>query len=406
MKRLFLLPLLVSSIASANAENWPGWRGPRGDGTCLEKNVPLHWSAHSNVVWKTELPGAGHASPIVWRDQVFLAAADGDNRILISLDRETGKIRWRKVVVTAPLEKKHSLNSHASSTPATDGTLVYVTFLDRGQMVVAAYDHAGHQRWLVRPGEFQSMHGFCSSPVLFQDKVIVNGDHDGDSYIVAISRNDGSTLWKTMRDNHTRSYCVPIILPLAGRTQMVLSGDKCVASFDPNDGSRHWVIQGPTEQFVASLVYNTSHDILFLTGGFPELHVLGIRPNGRGDVTQTHIAWRSNKGVSYVPSPISFGDYFFIVSDGGIASCFEAVSGRIRWQERLEGDHHASLISANGLIYFLSDAGRMTVVNAKPDFEIVARNDLDEKTFASPAISEGQIFLRSDKHLFCIQEPR
>jgi hypothetical protein len=266
----------------------------------------------------------------------------------------------------------------------------------------AAYDFAGNQRWLVRPGEFHSMHGFCSSPVLFKDKVIVNGDHDGDSYIVALGRKDGATLWKTMRENHTRSYCVPIIRELAGRTQMVLSGDKCVASFDPNDGARHWVIQGPTEQFVASLVYNANRDMLFLTGGFPELHVLGIRPDGKDDVTGTHIAWRSKKGVSYVPSPISIGDYFFIVSDGGIASCFEAATGKMLWQERLEGDHHASLVSADGLIYFLADTGKMTVVKAEPDFQIVARNDIDESTFASPAISEGQLFLRGEKQLFCI----
>jgi outer membrane protein assembly factor BamB len=179
-----------------------------------------------------------------------------------------------------------------------------------------------------------------------------------------------------------------------------------VASFDPNDGSRHWLIQGPTEQFVASLVYNANKDMLFLTGGYPELHILGIRPNGSGDVTQTHVAWRSKKGVSYVPSPISSGDYFFIVSDGGIASCFEAATGKIRWQERLGGDHHASLVSANGLIYFLSDSGRTTVVKANPEFEKVAQNDIGEKTFASPAVSQSQFFLRSDQHLFCIQETR
>jgi hypothetical protein len=276
--------------------------------------------------------------PIVWDDRIFLVTAKDEDRVFLSLDRKTGKILWQRTVVTAPLEKRHTLNSHASSTPATDGTLVYVTFLDRTQMLVAAYDFAGRQRWLVRPGEFYSMHGFCSPPVLFEDKVIVNGDHDGHSYIVALSRKSGATVWKTMRDNHTRSYCVPIIRELAGRSQMILSGDKCVASFDPNDGSRHWLIQGPTEQFVASLVYNANKDMLFLTGGYPELHILGIRPNGLGDITQTHVAWRSKKGVPRFRLSLS-GDYF-IVSDGGIASCFLR-----RRQERLMADRLVAIIT-------------------------------------------------------------
>ena len=245
------------------------------------------------------------------------------------------------------------------------------------------------------------MHGFCSSPVLYKDKVIVNGDHDGDSYIVALSRKDGRTLWKTPRENHTRSYCVPLIRELDGRPQMVLSGDKCVASYDPNNGKLQWMIEGPTEQFVASIVYNDKADLLFVTGGFPDHHILAVKPDGHGNVTKRKIVWRTNRGVSYVPSPISVGDYFFVVSDGGVAHCFEAKTGKIMWQERM-GEHHASLVSAEGLVYFLNDNGEMHVVKAGPKYELIAKNDLGEKTFASPAISQRQIFLRGDKHLFCI----
>ena len=217
---------------TASAENWPCWRGPRLDGTSLEKNVPRHWSATSNVVWRTPLPGVGHASPIVWEDKIFTVAAllDSQERILLCLDRKSGKMLWQRTVLSSPLERKHALNSHASSTPATDGKFVYMAFLDRKEMVVAAYDFEGQPRWQVRPGPFASMHGFCSSPVLFKDNVIVNGDHDGDSYIAALRRADGTTLWKTPRQNQTRSYCAPMIRELAGRTQMILSGDKCVAS--------------------------------------------------------------------------------------------------------------------------------------------------------------------------------
>ena len=361
----------------------------------------------SNVVWQTELPGIGHASPIVWEKKLFTVSAllENKERVLLCLDRVSGKILWQKTVLTAELEGKHNLNSFASSTPATDGKLVYVAFLDFDKMLVAAYDFSGQQKWLVRPGPFASKHGFCTSPVLFKDKVIVNGDHDGDSYIAALSRADGHTIWKTPRQNHTRSYCVPLIRELAGRTQMVLSGDKCVASYDPNNGKLHWMIDGPTEQYVASVVYNEKADLLFMSGGFPEHHILAIKPDGSGNITQTHIKWRTNKGVSYVPSPIAEGNYFLIVSDSGVAHCFDAATGKIFWQERM-GEHHASLVSANGLVYFLNDDGVTQVVKPGNEFQLVAKNELGEKCFASPAISAGKFFLRGDKHLFCIGAPK
>jgi len=401
-KNNWLLLFLLGWPGPVGAENWPCWRGPRLDGTSLEKKVPIHWTATSNIVWKTPLPGAGHASPILWADNLFtVAALNTQERVLLCLDRRSGAIRWQKTVLRSPLEAKHPLNSHASSTPATDGTLIYVAFLDQAEMVVAAYDFTGEQKWLVRPGPFASKHGFCSSPILFKDKVIVNGDHDGESYLVALNQADGKTVWKTPRENHTRSYCVPIIRELAGRTQMVLSGDKCVASYDPNNGKLHWIIDGPTEQYVASLVYSERADLLFMTGGFPDHHLLAIKPDGLGNVTKTKIVWRTNKGVAYVPSPILEGDYLLIVSDSGVAHCFEAATGKLFWQERL-GEHHASLVSADGLVYLLNDDGVMNVVRPGHEFQRLAKNELGEKTFASPAISDGRIFLRGDKSLFCI----
>ena len=388
----------------ARAENWPAWRGPRLDGTSLEKNIPIHWSRDSNVVWKAELPGNGHASPIVWQDRVFTVAVipEEEARVLICLDRKTGERRWQATVVHSPLERKHSLNSHASSTPVTDGSVIYVAFLDRQEMVVAAYDFAGQQKWLARPGRFSSMHGFCSSPILFEDKVIINGDHDGDSYLVALDKRSGKTAWKVPRENKTRSYCVPVIRELAGRTQMILSGDKCVASYDPHDGRRHWIIDGPTEQFVASIVYNERAGLLFVTGGFPDHHILAVKPDGSGNITASDkIVWRTNRGVAYVPSPIAEGDYFLVVSDSGVAHCFEAATGKITWQERM-GEHHASLTSANGLVYFLNDDGVTRVVRPGATYELLAKNELGERTFASPAISDGQLFIRGDRHLYCL----
>jgi outer membrane protein assembly factor BamB len=174
----------------------------------------------------------------------------------------------------------------------------------------------------------------------------------------------GETVWKIDRPNNTRSYVTPIIRQIDGRTQMILSGSKCVASYDPRDGSQHWIIDGPTEQFVASLVYNGK--LLFLTAGYPEHHLLAIRPDGHGNVTRTHVAWRETRGASYVPSPLAVGDYFLVVSDDGIASCFQADTGHRHWQHRLGTHFSASPVTANGLVYFLADDGLMQVVRPVP----------------------------------------
>jgi hypothetical protein len=384
------------------AENWPGWRGPRGDGTSREKNVPVKWSRNQNIAWKTSIPGKGHASPIVWQDNIFVVTAvkEKKQRILLCLNRKNGRILWQRVVIEAPLERINRLNSYASSTPATDGRNVYVSFLDVDKMFIAAYDFDGNNVWKVRPGVFASMHGYCSSPIIWKDKLIVNGDHDGPSYIVALNRATGQTIWKTPRPNKTRSYCAPIIRRIDGRNQMILSGTMCVASYDPDTGRQHWTIDGPTEQFVASLVYNG--ELLFMTCGYPEHYIQAIRPDGHGNVTDTHVLWQKDRDCSYVPSPIVFGPYFLIVSDPGIATCFEAKTGKSLWRKKLGRHYSASLVSADGLVYFLSDKGIMTVVRPGPELDIVARNELGENTYASPAISNGQIFIRAEKHLYCI----
>ncbi|HEV7222204.1 MAG TPA: PQQ-binding-like beta-propeller repeat protein [Pirellulales bacterium] len=403
-----------SFASQAAAENWPGWRGPRGDGSSDEPRVPTQWDGEKqeNIAWKVEVPGSGHASPVIWQDRIFLVSCleEEQDRILLCLDRKSGKTLWQKSVLQSPLEKKHALNSYASSTPTTDGKLVYVTFLEGtqhgeakgAQMAVAAYDLAGEQQWLVRPGPFSSVHGYCSCPVLFEDKLIVNGDHDGDAYLVALDRATGETVWKTPRENKTRSYSTPIIRDFDGRTQMILSGSMSIASYDPRTGSRHWIIDGPTEQFVASMVDNGK--LLFMTAGFPEHHILAVRPDGRGNVTKTHVVWRTKENTSYVPSPIAIGDYFLVVSDEGIASCYEAETGRRTWRQRIGPHYSASLVSAGGLAYFLSDEGVTTIVKPGEEYEAIAINPLGEACYASPAISQGQIFLRAAKHLYAVGE--
>jgi outer membrane protein assembly factor BamB len=417
---LVFLQLSAAVAAESAGENWPGWRGPRGDGSSAETNVPTQWDGPSGkkVAWKSPIPGKGHSSPIVWEDKVFLTTfveGDGDkqkpDRLLLCFDRKSGRELWRQTVIEAPKEKKHTLNSYASGTPATDGNLVYVTFLlpdfgsdsDRtpGDMVVAAYDFEGNQKWLVRPGRFASIHGYCSSPVLFEDKLIVNGDHDGDAYIVALNKQTGEAVWKIDRENKTRSYVTPIIRKIDGRTQMILSGSKCVASYDPQSGKQHWILDGPTEQFVASMVYDGK--LVYLTAGFPERHVLAVDPTGSGKLDDDAIVWRTKKGCGYVPSPVLCDEYFIVAADNGTASCYKARSGELQWMERLGKSYSASLVSANGLVYLVADDGVTKVVRPGPELEVVAENKLGEFCYASPAISRGQIFIRGENTLFCIE---
>ncbi len=396
--------MTAAMVPAVMAEDWPGWRGPRGDGTVHDPAAPVKWTLPENLIWKAPVDGKGHASPIAVGKKLFLVTAveDGQARVLLCLDRETGKELWRRTVLQSPFERVHRLNSRSSSTPCSDGERVYVSFLDEKHMYAAAYGLDGKKLWEVRPGVFSSRHGYCSSPVLWKDKVIVNGDHDGPAYLVALDKATGKTLWKTERPNKTRSYCTPLLRSIGGRNQMILSGSLSVASFDPDTGKRHWVIDGPTEQFVASLVYNG--DLLFMTCGFPKRFMQAIRPDGSGNVTKTHVVWQTTKGCSYVPSPIAAGRYFLVVADNGVASCFVAKTGERLWMERLPGGHSASLLTANGLVYFLSDGGVMTVVKPGPTFQVVAENVVGENPFASPIVSDSRLYIRGEKHLFCIGE--
>ena len=425
--------ILLCLIIPLKAEDWPGWRGPRGDGTSLEQNIPTKWSQNDNIAYKVEVPGIGHASPVILSDSVFLVTCDekAKERILLCLDRRSGRETWRRVVIRAPLEAIHRLNSRASSSPATDGMHVYVSFLEPsgkvvpaevvrkqsgglradntglpvhpGHMCIAAYDLKGNRKWIARPGEYASVWGYCANPVVFEDTVIINGDHDGEAYIVALNRRTGKTLWKVPRKNRIRSHCTPLIRKLNGKTQMIVAGSHSIVSYDPRDGSRHWFTVGPKGRAVASPVFASG--LFFVSAAYPSKEMLALKPDGCGDVTKTHIAWRTRQSAPYVPSPIAVGDFFLAVSDSGIASCFEAKTGKRHWQKRMGKGHSAAAVTAGGLVYFVSDVGITRVVRPGAQFELIAENPIGERCYASPAISRGQIFLRGKKHLFCIGKP-
>jgi len=402
---LFTVALLLPTVAAA-AEPWPAWRGPRGDGTSTDTALPIRWSATENVLWKAPVPGKGHSSPVIWGDRIFLTTCiEGEQkRMLLCLDANTGKVLWQKTVLTAKLERKHRLNSFASSTPATDGKLVWVTFMAYPKVWVVCYDVEGKERWRTSPGELHSVHGFCSSVIPYKDWIIVNGDQDAPdnkrAYIVALDKATGKEKWRINRPNRVRSYSPPFITEAAGRDQMVLSGSKCVASYDPNTGKQIWIIDGPTDQFVASMVFTDG--MFCMTGGFPTLHILGIKPDGTGNITKSHVVWHERKSPSYVPSPIAHGKHFFVISDKGVAQCLAARTGKRMWMEQLGKHHSASPISAGGRLYFPDDNGVTWVLDAGPTFKVIATNDIGEPTVASPAVSKGRIYLRARRSLYCI----
>lgn len=407
MKRHFaflvlMAALLANSIATAHAEAWPGWRGPRGDGTSIEQNIPTRWDP-AEALWKTALPGQGHASAIVWGDRVFTATAlpATQERVLLSLDRNTGKILWQQTVARGPLEKIHKENSYASGTPATDGERLYAAFRVGDEIVVAAHAFAdGKPLWRVKAGTHVGEWGFSNEPVLFKDKVILNGDSKGDSFLIALRREDGETLWRLSRTNKGISYSAPLIREMAGRTQMIQCGDRCVTSFDPDTGRPLWKVDGPSQEFVATPVYSEQAGLVFVSSSWPKRVLLAIRPDGNGDVTDTHVVWRDTRGAPYVPSMIVAGDFLLSISNSGVAFCYEAATGKVLWQEKL-GRHHASPVLADGRVFFVNDDGQVNVIEPGAEFKRIAQYELGEPCYASPAISNGQVFLRSFHHLFC-----
>lgn len=413
--RTLLAFITLSTAGAAHCEDWSAWRGPRGDGTSIEQTVPTKWNGNTGdqILWKTRIPGSGYSSPITSKQFAFVTSCDEaeQTRNLHCLNRESGKILWSRKVVESPLEGMHKLNSFASGTPTADGDHVFVTFFqtdsteqkrgDPGEMVVACYDYHGEQQWLVKVGAFSSIHGFCTSPVLFKNIVIVNGDHDGESYVAGLDKRSGDVVWKTAREHRTRSYVTPLLREVNGKVQAVMSGSKRIAGFDPESGERLWWIEGPTEQFVASMVHDERG--FYMSAGFPTHHVMAIKAGGRGDVTDSHVIWHVTDAKCYVPSPVIANELLLVADDRGIAHCFDTRNGDHLWRERLGRHFSASLVTANEHVYLTTDDGETLVLKANRDrAEVIAENELGEQVFASPAISNGQLFLRGTEHLYCI----
>lgn len=409
--------LALIAFNSALAENWPCFRGPTRQGMSQEKNVPIEWSQTSNVVWKSPIPGEGWSSPIVFDDSVFVTAATdgGASFRLLCLDRLTGTVLWDKQVLRQKPGHKQKLNSYASSTPVTDGQNIYVLAFDG---TLAAVSMQGRVIWSHREFEYYSEHGLAVSPILYRDLLIVpfDGSSSGpdrklgwqkpwdQAVILALDKNTGKVQWRARRGFSRIAHITPQVLSENSYDQLVSSAGDVVQGFDLKTGERIWTVSSLGEGVVPSVVIGDG--LIFTTSGFGESALRAIRTGGKGDVTGTHIAWESTEDVPKVPSMLYVEPFLFLVTESGVAKCLRAATGVVLWRQRLEGRYSASPIWADGRVYFLSEQGKTTVIQAGGEFKVLAENELEEKCGASPAVSQKHIFIRSENNLYCIGRGR
>ena len=384
------------------ADDWPGWRGPRGDGISLEATAPLHWSASENIAWKTRLPGSGLSSPIVLGDRVFVTAGDSadQSRRILCLNGSSGEILWNAAVHRGPGGTMHRFNSTASSTPASNGVLVFAAFVDDKGLYVVAIDFEGHVAWTKTLGPFFSQHGFAACPVLFGDCVIVNGQQDGEAYVVSLRCQTGEEVWRYKPSTNLRSFSTPVLTTVEGREQLILTGSTQTMALDPTTGERIWFADGPSQKFVCTPVIG--HGLVFSFGGSPDKRMMALRLGGQGDMLETHLAWRNDRSMPYVPSPLLVGGYLHVVNDAGIYTCFEPRTGDVLSSGRKLGSVYSSPVSVANRIYFFEDSGACTIIRNSSDFEVLARNELGETVQTTPAISNSSLFVRTDAHLIRI----
>ena len=405
--------VLLASASATRAEDWPCFRGPSRQGLSRETGIPTEWSPTSNIKWKTPLPGEGWSSPIVFGDGVFVTTAiDGGKSLhLIRLDRRDGKVAWDKEVTQQEPKYKQRPNSYATSTPVTDGQRVYVVACD-GR--VLATDLDGNVVWTNRDFDYYSQHGLAVSPVLYDDLVIVAFDWSSPgpdkavgwqvawdkAVILAVDKNTGKTRWKGSRGSSQIAHVTPQVATVDGVDQLVSRAGGVVQGFDLKTGERLWTVSSPGEGVVPSVVVGDG--LVFTASGFGHETILAVRLGGRGDITQTHVAWQTTDDVPHVPSMLYVAPRLYSVTESGIAKCFQGATGAVLWRQRLGGKFSASPVYADGKVYFLSEKGKTTIIEEGPQYKIVAENDLDETCCASPAIAQGNLFLRTEKALYCI----
>ena len=425
--------VLGSTVVAAN--DWPHWRGPSATGIAAPSPLPSAWSANENVAWQAALEGSGVSSPIVSGNRVFVTSQAGDGRrragnhptltqggdpklageltlqrrsrtdvafIVEAFDRSSGKRLWMHETKPEgelpPVHDKHNLSS---ASPVTDGERVYGWF-GTGQLV--ALDNSGKTVWsknlATEYGAFDIQWGHASSPVLFEDSIILLCYHSPASYIVALDKRTGAVKWKTDKPAGQESYSSPIVVAGPGGNELIVNAATGVESFDASTGKSLW--NYPEVNRFPIPVSMVDNGILYLSRGYRSSPFMAIRLGGRGDITNTHVVWRVPTGGPYVSSLLHYQGVIYMSTDNGILSAFDAAKGGRLWQERVGGTFSASPIAGDGKIYFVSEGGETIVIKAGRSFEIVSRNKLDGHFVASPAASGGRVFLRADDRLFAV----
>jgi len=405
--------LFALFIPPLTAEEWPQWRGPMLNGTSSEKNLPIRWSTTENVTWKLAMPERSGSTPIVWGDYVFLNVGEGSNLSLWAVDRTSGAVRWKRPLSAG--NRRMMKQQMSSPSPVTDGRSVWVM---TGTGVLKAFDFSGKELWgrdiQADYGRFGLQWGYASSPLLFEDSLyvqVLHGMHTDDpSYLLRIDKATGKTVWRVLRMTRARfespdAYTTPALLKHGNSTEIVITGGDVVTGHDPATGQELWRADGlnPSNdgsyRIVASpVVYG---DLLFAPSR--ERPLLALKPGGRGDVTKSHVLWSFNNGPD-VPTPVSDGTYLYSINDRGILYCLDARTGKVIYgpQRLRNATYSGSAVLADGRIYITDEDGVTTVIRSGPKFELLSQNDLQDYTLSSPAISDGQIFVRTASFIYAI----
>lgn len=408
--RYFLLLVFLVNGGQLLADNWPAWRGQTGSGFSGETDVPLQWGPDKNIFWKRPTPGIGHSSPIVWQNTIILTYADAEQqtRHVLAIERETGETLWDSVVAKGPVEEMHQDNSPASATPITDGESIYVVFFVNDKLQVTALDFAGKTRWETNVGSFESRHGFCTALVLDGDRLLLSGLQDGsDAFVAALDSGDGSLLWKVPREKAVRSFSSPCLVRIQGSPAMILSGSAQTVAYDCETGKTLWTLDGPASKTVSSIVVAEELGLAFVSGGRDgQFYAVRYDQVISDDqlAADRLIAWSQTKGIPYVTSPYYRDGLLHIVSDDGIYRSYDANSGELHTNRRVATKVDASMVGCADRVYITDAEGKTIVIRNSAEYEVLAKNDLGETIVASPAISDGDIVIRSESHLYLIRE--
>ena len=411
--QLCLTCLAILAGADCLRGDWPQFRGPDGQGHSDQTGIPIHWKEGENITWKTAIPGRGWSSPVIAGNQVWMTSAEAEGKSLhaVCIDKRSGKLLHNvKVLTPQDAGPLHRLNGYASPTPVLDGERVYTHFGPRGSVCL---DTAGKIIWKNNSFKYNVIQGAASSPILHGDMLILTCDGIDNQFIVALDKRTGKIKWKQPRAHleaaakkrsiAKMSYSTPLIQRINGVPQLVCSGADHVASYDLKTGAEIWWM--PYDGF--SIVGRPSYGngLFYVVGSIRQDHfcVYAVHP-GKGRLRDDQVVWQRSISIPHVSSPLLVGRELFVVHDGGVASCVDALTGKEHWRERLGGNHDASPVEIRGRIYFCNREGKTTIAAASDKFEVLAINQLKGTFKASPAIADGALFLRSDTHLYRIEK--